>query len=164
MESWGRVQRLVLCLRTLPLLAPIWWSRSLWLRWRWLWTLAGKFLFVADATTSDASNNGVPGAVSVLAVSNGTLTEVPGSPFLLPASRPVGTDSECFRACYDSDRLSFRVCDLLGERPSDYGEPLCDGFRQITCCLNYSVSSTGALTLVPRRQRWECRRERSLPE
>src|SRR5271154_4344942 len=40
---------------------------------------AGKLLFVADAGTGS-----VPGAVSVLAVSNGSLTEVAGSPFPLP--------------------------------------------------------------------------------
>jgi 6-phosphogluconolactonase (cycloisomerase 2 family) len=40
---------------------------------------AGKFLFLADA-----ANGSVPGGVSILAVSNGTLKEVAGSPFLLP--------------------------------------------------------------------------------
>ena len=41
----------------------------------------GKFLFVADAATGS-----VPGAVSVLAIgSGGSLTEVPNSPFRLPA-------------------------------------------------------------------------------
>jgi 6-phosphogluconolactonase len=44
---------------------------------------AGKFLFLADAAASSGPGT-APGAVSIFAVSNGTLTEVPGSPFLLP--------------------------------------------------------------------------------
>jgi 6-phosphogluconolactonase (cycloisomerase 2 family) len=44
---------------------------------------AGKFLFVADRTTTDPSQLFVSGAVSVFAIgSGGTLTEVAGSPFL----------------------------------------------------------------------------------
>lgn len=43
---------------------------------------AGKFIFVADRATS-----GAPGAISVFAIaSGGSLTEVPGSPFLTPAA------------------------------------------------------------------------------
>lgn len=43
---------------------------------------AGKFLFVANRATSDASGNRVPGSVSVLSIgSGGSLTEVSGSPF-----------------------------------------------------------------------------------
>ena len=57
---------------------------------------AGKYLFVADVSTTGQTQpyqcNGatltatvaVPGAVSVFSVSNGTLTEVAGSPFILP--------------------------------------------------------------------------------
>jgi DNA-binding beta-propeller fold protein YncE len=46
---------------------------------------AGKFLFVADRATTDKSHNSVPGAISVFAIgSGGSLTEVPGSPFLTP--------------------------------------------------------------------------------
>jgi 6-phosphogluconolactonase (cycloisomerase 2 family) len=46
----------------------------------------GKYLFVADSATTDTSGNAAPGAVSVFAVNNGTLTEVPSSPFTVPAS------------------------------------------------------------------------------
>lgn len=64
---------------------------------------AGKFLFVADVATSAQgtySCNGssvtsevpVPGAVSVLTVSNGALTEIAGSPFPLPV--PLPTEEE----------------------------------------------------------------------
>ena len=43
---------------------------------------AGKFLFVANRSTSDASNFFVPGSVSVFTIgSAGSLTEVAGSPF-----------------------------------------------------------------------------------
>ncbi|HXP58924.1 MAG TPA: hypothetical protein VN829_00455, partial [Dongiaceae bacterium] len=42
---------------------------------------SGKFLFVADRATTDSSGNYVPGAISVFSISNGTATEVTGSPF-----------------------------------------------------------------------------------
>jgi 6-phosphogluconolactonase (cycloisomerase 2 family) len=48
---------------------------------------AGKYLFVADNGTTDLSGLSAPGAISVLAInSDGTLTEVPGSPFTTPAT------------------------------------------------------------------------------
>jgi 6-phosphogluconolactonase (cycloisomerase 2 family) len=50
---------------------------------------AGKFLFVANRATVDSSSQSVPGSVSVLAIgSDGSLTEVTGSPFFVttPAS------------------------------------------------------------------------------
>jgi 6-phosphogluconolactonase len=47
---------------------------------------AGKYLFVADAATTDSSGNAAPGAVSVFAVGSGSLTEVSGSPFTVPYS------------------------------------------------------------------------------
>jgi len=54
---------------------------------------AGKFLFIADRATT-ASGVPVPGAVSVFAVgSGGSLTEVPGSPFLTPPGiQPQNSD------------------------------------------------------------------------
>jgi 6-phosphogluconolactonase (cycloisomerase 2 family) len=45
---------------------------------------SGKFLFVADRSTTDGAGNPVPGAVSVFSISNGTATEVTGSPFSTP--------------------------------------------------------------------------------
>ena len=68
---------------------------------------AGKYLFVADIATTGqtlpyvdpctdttvTSTVPVPGTVSVFAVSSGTLTEVPGSPFPLPAESGNGTPS-----------------------------------------------------------------------
>ncbi len=47
---------------------------------------AGQYLFVADSATNDSNGNAVPGAISVFSVSNGTLTEVTGSPFTVPVS------------------------------------------------------------------------------
>jgi 6-phosphogluconolactonase len=47
---------------------------------------SGKYLFVANAATSDGTGNAAPGAVSVFAISNGILTEVQGSPFTVPVS------------------------------------------------------------------------------
>jgi DNA-binding beta-propeller fold protein YncE len=47
---------------------------------------ASGYLYVADSATVDSSGNPAPGAVSVLAVSSGTLTEVPSSPFTVPVS------------------------------------------------------------------------------
>jgi len=44
---------------------------------------SGKFLFMADRATTDNTGLYVPGAVSVFAIgSGGSVTEVPGSPFL----------------------------------------------------------------------------------
>ena len=49
---------------------------------------AGKFLFVADRATTDATGLNVPGSVSVFALgSGGAATEVPGSPFV-PSTAP----------------------------------------------------------------------------
>jgi Lactonase, 7-bladed beta-propeller len=46
---------------------------------------AGKFLFVADRATADAGGLPVPGAISIFSIgSSASLTEVPGSPFLVP--------------------------------------------------------------------------------
>jgi 6-phosphogluconolactonase (cycloisomerase 2 family) len=46
---------------------------------------SGKFIFVADRATTDSSGLPVPGAVSVFSIgSSGSLTEVSGSPFLVP--------------------------------------------------------------------------------
>lgn len=107
----------------------------------------GKFLFVADAKTSDASNNGVPGAVSVLAVSNGSLTEVPGSPFLLPAqtggTAPSASALAITPTVYPS---AYAICSA-NVPPTTENLYVTDSVNYVL--LNYSVSSTGALTLVP---------------
>jgi 6-phosphogluconolactonase (cycloisomerase 2 family) len=48
---------------------------------------AGKFLFIANLSTTDNSNNPIPGTVSVLLIgSGGSLTEVEHSPFSVPTA------------------------------------------------------------------------------
>lgn len=44
----------------------------------------GKFLFVADQTTTDSLGEPVAGSISVFAVSGGSVSEAPGSPFTMP--------------------------------------------------------------------------------
>jgi 6-phosphogluconolactonase (cycloisomerase 2 family) len=107
----------------------------------------GKFLFVADAKTSDASNNGVPGAVSVLAVSNGSLTEVPGSPFLLPAQTGGTASSASALAITPTVYPSAYAICSANVPPTTENLYVTDSVNYVL--LNYSVSSTGALTLVP---------------
>jgi len=46
---------------------------------------SGKFLFVADEATTDSSGAAVAGSVSVFSLSNGSVTELPNSPFAVPA-------------------------------------------------------------------------------
>jgi 6-phosphogluconolactonase len=55
---------------------------------------AGKFIFVADRATADASGLPVPGAISIFSIgSGGSLTEVPGSPFQVPTGvQPLNAD------------------------------------------------------------------------
>lgn len=55
---------------------------------------AGKFLFVADRATTDSAGLPVPGAVSVFAIgSGGSISEVPGSPFVIPTGiQPLNPD------------------------------------------------------------------------
>jgi hypothetical protein len=107
---------------------------------------AGKFLFVADASTGGASGNHVPGAVSVLAVNNGSLTEVTGSPFILP-SQPGGTvpSASALAVTPTVYPPAFAVCSA-NVPPTTENLYVTDaaGYE----VLNYSVSSSGALTFV----------------
>jgi 6-phosphogluconolactonase (cycloisomerase 2 family) len=48
----------------------------------------GKYLFVADRSTTDGIGNYIPGSVSVFAISSGALTEVAGSPFFTTLTPP----------------------------------------------------------------------------
>ncbi len=57
--------------------------------------VAGKFLFVADRTTTDSSGHYIPGSVSAFAISNGTVTEVAGSPFY-PTVPAINTIQQSF--------------------------------------------------------------------
>lgn len=118
---------------------------------------AGKFLFVANSATSDSSGNPVPGSISVLAVgSNGTLNEVTGSPFVLPVNGVnVNPPEPCTIQVACSSPLALAVTPTI--YPPQYA--YCSGISPPTTenlyvpdsinniLLNYSVSSSGALTL-----------------
>jgi 6-phosphogluconolactonase (cycloisomerase 2 family) len=102
---------------------------------------AGKFLFVAD----------LGGTVSVLSIgSGGSLSEVSGSPFPLP------TESRGQSPIASALAVTPTVFPVLGTQDTS-----CAGFTPPTtenlyvtdsanyAVVNYSVSSSGALTLVP---------------
>jgi 6-phosphogluconolactonase (cycloisomerase 2 family) len=119
----------------------------------------GKFLFVANSATSDSSvpSNPVPGSVSVFAIgNNGSLTEVPSSPFVLPVNGAnVTPPNPCVVSVACPDPLALAVSSTV--YPLEYG--YCSGFTPPTAeylyvpdstgylLLNYSVSSTGTLKL-----------------
>ncbi|MGB6404967.1 MAG: beta-propeller fold lactonase family protein [Candidatus Sulfotelmatobacter sp.] len=118
---------------------------------------AGKLLFVANNSTSDSSGNPVPGSISVLSVgSNGTLAEVTGSPFVLPVNGVnVNPPEPCTNQVACSSPLALAVTPTF--YPPHYA--YCSGIAPPTTenlyvpdsinniLLNYSVSSSGALTL-----------------
>jgi 6-phosphogluconolactonase (cycloisomerase 2 family) len=98
----------------------------------------GKFLFVADSA---------PGAVSVLAIgSNGALTEVSGSPFLLP-SEPGGTIPSASALAVTSTvyPIAYSICSG-NVPPTTENLYVTDSVNYWV--LNYAVSSTGALSLT----------------
>jgi DNA-binding beta-propeller fold protein YncE len=121
---------------------------------------AGKFLFVANSATSDSHGNPVPGSISVFSVgSNGTLNEVPGSPFVLPvngANLLPQPQEPCTNQVACSSPLALAVTPTI--YPPQYA--YCSGIAPPTTenlyvpdsinniLLNYSVSSSGALTLT----------------
>ena len=122
----------------------------------------GKLLFVANSATSDSSGNSVPGSVSVLAIgSNATLTEVAGSPFVLPVGGvnllPSLLQNPCTVQVGCPSPLALAVTSTAFPPLHAY----CSAFNAPTTenlyvpdsigniLLNYSVSSSGTLTLVP---------------
>jgi 6-phosphogluconolactonase (cycloisomerase 2 family) len=120
---------------------------------------AGKLLFVADSATSDNAGNPVPGAISVFSIgSNASLTEVASSPFVLPVG---GTYMIPPNPC--TSQLGCPSPLALAVTPTVYPQlfAYCSGFTPPTTenlyvpdsigniLLNYSVSSSGNLTLVP---------------
>jgi|HubBroStandDraft_6_1064221.scaffolds.fasta_scaffold00146_22 DNA-binding beta-propeller fold protein YncE len=120
---------------------------------------AGKYLFVADgATSAEAAYtcNGapmsatvpVPGAVSVFAVSNGVLTEVPGSPFVLPSQLGGQTPSASALAVTPTIYpAQYAYCSGFAN-PTTEDLYVTDSVNYVV--LNYSVDpSSGTLTLVP---------------
>jgi len=119
---------------------------------------AGKFLFVANSGTSDAAGNSVPGSVSVFAIgSNAALAEVspvsctspntPGSPFPLPVQTGGSTPSASALAPTPTVfPAQFAPCSGVAA-PATQNLYVTDSIDNVV--LNYSVSSTGALSLVP---------------
>jgi len=119
---------------------------------------AGKFLFVANSATADAIGNSVPGSVSVFAIgSNAALAEVnpvsctspntPGSPFPLPAQTGGSTPSASALALTPTVfPAQFAPCSGVAA-PATQNLYVTDSIDNVV--LNYSVSSTGALSLVP---------------
>jgi 6-phosphogluconolactonase (cycloisomerase 2 family) len=119
---------------------------------------AGKLLFVADSSTSDSSENPVPGAISVFSIgSNATLTEVPGSPFVLPVKGAnLNLQEPCTNEVACSSPLALAVTPTI--YPPQYA--YCSGIAPPTTenlyvadsinniLLNYSVTSSGALSLT----------------
>jgi 6-phosphogluconolactonase (cycloisomerase 2 family) len=120
---------------------------------------AGKLLFVADSATSDSAGNPAPGAISVFSIgSNASLTEVANSPFVLPVG---GTYTIPPNPC--TSQLGCPSPLALAVTPTVYPQlfAYCSGFTPPTTenlyvpdsigniLLNYSVSSSGNLTLVP---------------
>ncbi|MFY9682202.1 MAG: beta-propeller fold lactonase family protein [Candidatus Sulfotelmatobacter sp.] len=120
---------------------------------------AGKFLFVANSATSDGTNP-VPGSISVLAVgSDGTLNEVAGSPFVLPVNSvnllPQLPQEPCTVQVACPSPLALAVTPTIYAPQYAY----CSGTAAPTTenlyvpdsinniLLNYSVSSSGALSL-----------------
>jgi 6-phosphogluconolactonase (cycloisomerase 2 family) len=102
---------------------------------------AGKFLFVADST---------PAAVSVLAISGGTLTEVSGSPFPvteLPGGATQGAipSPSALAITPTVYPPAFATCSG-NVPPTTENLYVTDSTNYIV--LNYSVSSTGTLTAV----------------
>src|SRR5271170_4027291 len=119
---------------------------------------AGKLLFVANSSTSDSSENPVPGSISVFSVgSNGTLAEVTGSPFVLPVNGAnVNPPAPCTIQVGCSSPLALAVTPTIYAPRYAY----CSGIVPPTTenlyvpdsinniLLNYSVSSSGTLSLV----------------
>jgi hypothetical protein len=120
---------------------------------------AGKFLFLSDSSTADSSARFIPGAVSVFSIgSGGGLTEVTNSPFVLPIGGPNTTNpTPCPASVTCSSASALAITPTI--YPPAYA--LCSGNAPPTTenlfvtdsvsytVLNYSVGSTGALTLVP---------------
>jgi 6-phosphogluconolactonase (cycloisomerase 2 family) len=119
---------------------------------------AGKFLFVANSATADAIGNPVPGSVSVLAIgSNAALAEVspvsctspntPGSPFPLPVQTGGSTPSASALALTPTVfPAHFAPCS--GQTaPATQNLYVADSVDNVL--VNYLVTSTGSLTLVP---------------
>jgi 6-phosphogluconolactonase len=116
----------------------------------------GKFLFVANSATADSSGNPVPGSISVLSVSNGSLSEVnpvtcsnptaAGSPFPLPVQASGAPNASALAVSATVFPIQFAPCS--GQTPpSTENLYVTDSVNYQV--LNYSVASDGTLALIP---------------
>ena len=105
---------------------------------------AGKYLFVADVSPA----SGVPGSISVLAVgSGGGLTEVTGSPFALVSEAGGTTPSASALAVSPTVYPpAYSICSG-NTPPTTENLYVTDSVNYFV--VNYAVSSSGALTVVP---------------
>jgi 6-phosphogluconolactonase (cycloisomerase 2 family) len=128
---------------------------------------AGKYLFVADVATSGQTQpypcNGstltstvaVPGTISVFSVSNGSLTEVAGSPFALPneasgsgSSAASGSAASAVALAVTPTVFPVQFAPCSGHTaPTTENLYVADSVNNVV--LNYKVSSAGVLELVP---------------
>ena len=101
---------------------------------------AGKFLFVA---------NGPDGTVSVFSIgANAALTEVAGSPFPLPAEAGGGGSPTPSALAVTPTAFPIEFASCSGHTaPTTENLYVADSVNNVL--LNYSVSSSGVLTLVP---------------
>ena len=104
---------------------------------------AGKFLFVADSATGTE-----PGAISVLSIGGGgALTEVAGSPFVLP-SEPGGTTPNPSALAITPTVYPVAYSFCSGSvPPTTENLYVTDSLNYML--VNYSVLSSGALKVVP---------------
>jgi 6-phosphogluconolactonase len=110
---------------------------------------AGKFLFVTNGATSDSSGNPVSGTISVFSIASGaSLTEVSGSPFLVPADTAATANPVALAVTPTAfPNLVNSPCGLTTPVPTS--ESLYVVNSTANEVLNYAVDmSTGALTLT----------------
>jgi 6-phosphogluconolactonase (cycloisomerase 2 family) len=121
---------------------------------------AGKYLFVADAATfgqtepytcngaSTTSTVPVPGTVSIFSVSNGTLSEVSGSPFSLPPlSGPSTASPSALGVTATIYPPQYAYCSA-STAPTTENLYVVDSANYLI--FNFSVdTSSGAITAVP---------------
>ncbi|HVI08617.1 MAG TPA: beta-propeller fold lactonase family protein [Candidatus Binatia bacterium] len=119
---------------------------------------AGKYLFVANSGTADPSGLPVPGSVSVLSIgTNGSLAEVnpvsctnpsiTGSPFPLPLQQAGrGNPTASALAVTSTVYPQFYAFCSSGQTPPSTEYLYVTDFNN-NVLLNYSVSSSGGLTL-----------------
>ncbi|MGA7905783.1 MAG: beta-propeller fold lactonase family protein [Candidatus Sulfotelmatobacter sp.] len=102
---------------------------------------AGKFLFVANSVT-----NGVPGTVSVFAVSNGSLTEVANSPFPVPLGAEGPANLTALAVSPTAFPPLFAAC---SQKAAPTSENLYVTDSENNMVWEFGVSSSGTLVSPP---------------